>query len=192
MAPEQPSVELLGLSGSLRNGSSNTALLEAAAAVAPDDVELDLYEPLDALPHFDPDVEIDGPLPTSVATFRAAVARADGLVVSCPEYAHGVPGTFKNALDWLVGGEGFTDTPVALLDTSPRSTHAPAQLREIVATMSGDVVETASVTVAVSGRGLDADAIVADEELATQVRDAVAALGDAIDETSGESPGSTR
>lgn len=186
--PERPPADLLGLSGSLRSGSSNAALLRAAAALAPDHVELALYEPLDTLPHFDPDVEADGRLPPSVTTFRAAVARADGLVISCPEYAHGVPGTFKNALDWLVGGEGFTDLPVACFDTSPRSSHAPAQLREIVTTMSGEVVERASVTVAVSGRGLDADDIASDEELAAQVRSAVLAFADAIDEASRESP----
>lgn len=180
MKDDGPSVDLLALSGSLRNSSSNTALLRAAAILAPDHVELTRYDRLDSLPHFDPDVEAAGRLPASVSTFRAAVARADGLVVSCPEYAHGVPGTFKNALDWLVGGEGFTDVPVALFNTSPRASHAPAQLREIVATMSGEVVESASVTLAVSGRGLDADGIVADEELATQVRDAMSAFAAAI------------
>ncbi len=105
---------------------------------------------------------------------------ADGLLVSSPEYAHGVPGALKNALDWLVGGPEFVGKPVALLNASPRAVHAQASLAETVRTMSGRVVEGASVAVPLLARGLDAAAIAADPEASARVRAALAALADAV------------
>ena len=78
---------------------------------------------------------------------RDRVRRADGLLISSPEYAHGVPGAMKNALDWLVGGEEFIYKPVALLNASPRATHAQASLAETIRTMSGRLVPEASIAV---------------------------------------------
>lgn len=180
MNDPSPPVRLLGLSGSLRRASSNTALLDASATLTPDHVELTVHDGLDSLPHFDPDVEREGRLPPSVSQFRDTVTSADGLVISCPEYAHGVPGTFKNSLDWLVGAEGFAGTPVALFDTAPRASHADRHLREILTTMAAEIVDEASVTVPLQGRGQDADGIASDEEVAREVRDALGAFVDTL------------
>ena len=95
-------MRFLAISGSLRLASSNTALLRAAALVAPEGVEIILYRGLGDLPHFNPDLEAAEP--PSVTEFREQVRISDGLLISSPEYAHGVPGVLKNALDWLVGG----------------------------------------------------------------------------------------
>jgi len=94
---------LLAISGSLRAASSNSRLLDAAVALAPPGVQVIRYDGLGTLPPFNPDVEADG-LPAPVGQLRALVARADAIVISSPEYAHGVPGSLKNALDWLVSG----------------------------------------------------------------------------------------
>ncbi|MBV9079283.1 MAG: NAD(P)H-dependent oxidoreductase [Methylobacteriaceae bacterium] len=89
------------------------------------------------------------------AAFREKVAGASALLVSCPEYAHGIPGAFKNALDWLVGDGRFAGMPVALWNGSPRSVHAPAQLREVLSTMAARIVDPACVTIPVqSGAGV--------------------------------------
>src|SRR5579884_2750614 len=138
-------VRLLAISGSLRAGSSNTSLLEAAAALAPGGVEVLLYEGLGELPHFNPDLEANEP--ASVTELRRLVREADGLLISSPEYAHGVPGSLKNALDWLVGGSEFPGKAVALLNASPRATHAQAALAETIRTMAGRLVEEASIAV---------------------------------------------
>jgi NAD(P)H-dependent FMN reductase len=170
-------VRILAISGSLRAHSSNGAVVEAARRLAPDGVEVELYRDLATLPHFNPDVEMTA-LPPRAAALRAAVGRADALLVSTPEYAHGLPGSLKNALDWLVGGPEFVGKPLALVNASPRSVHAQAQLAEIVATMSGVRVSEASVTLDLAGRRIDADGIVADPLLSAALRAAVAALAD--------------
>ncbi|MCU1349277.1 MAG: flavoprotein, partial [Acidobacteria bacterium] len=93
-------MRILAISGSLRNGSSNTNLLRAAAALAPDGVDVVLYDRLGDLPPFNPDVESAGtPIP-SVDDFRAQLTAAAAVAICSPEYAHGVPGVLKNALDW--------------------------------------------------------------------------------------------
>src|SRR4051812_45729397 len=98
-----PSLHLLAISGSLRAASSNTTVLQALAALASDGVMITLYNQLDSLPYFTPDLDRGGATPpASVANLRAQVGRADGIIICSPEYAHGVPGVLKNALDWLV------------------------------------------------------------------------------------------
>jgi len=105
-----PLRRVLMVSGSLRHGSTNTAMLETARACAPDGVEAVLYEGLDALPHFNPDDDVE-PLHPAVAELRAAIDAADALLFSTPEYAGALPGSFKNLLDWTIGG-----TPCFSLD----------------------------------------------------------------------------
>src|SRR5690242_9174445 len=102
-------MRLLAISGSLRAGSSNTAILQAARLVAPSDVELVLYEGLAELPAFNPDLDtVEGDrVPERVRELRALVGSADGLLICSPEYAHGIPGSLKNLLDWLVGSVEF-------------------------------------------------------------------------------------
>lgn len=174
-------MRLLAISGSLRRVSSNTALLRAAATLAPPGVEVVLYAGLGELPHFNPDLEDDEP--PEVTELRAQIQAADGLLISSPEYAHGVPGVLKNALDWLVGGSEFVYKPVALLNASPRSTYALSSLRETVTTMSARLVDEASISVPLLGRGLDQVGIVADPELASAVTGALAAFAKAIRES---------
>ncbi|MFL6262976.1 MAG: NADPH-dependent FMN reductase [Thermoanaerobaculia bacterium] len=172
-------MKILAISGSLRAASTNTALLRAAALLAPAGVEIDLYKGLGGLPLFNPDLE--DAEPPAVTGLRARVREAGGLLFAVPEYAHGVPGTLKNLLDWLVGGEEFIYKPVALLNASPRATHAQASLRETIRTMSGQIVEEASVDVPLLGRPLDPDAIAADPELSALLRAALAAFARAVE-----------
>ena len=171
MNPSAP-LELLGISGSLRRRSSNTALLHAARAVAPADVTIKVYEGLGDLPLFNPDLEHAEPAP--VTAFRAALRSADGLLIASPEYAHGVTGAMKNALDWVVGGEEFVNKPVALFNASPRAHHAYEALTEIVTVMSAHLVTEASITVPLLGRSIDAAGIAADPTLSSALREAIA------------------
>ena len=172
-------VRILAISGSLRAASSNRAVVEAARLLAPAGVEVTMYGGLGELPHFNPDVEM-GVLPSTVVELRRAVGDADALLVSSPEYAHGVPGSMKNALDWLVGGPEFVGKPVALVNASPRSVHAQTQLAETVATMSGVLVHAASVALPLLGRSLDAAGIAADPELSATLAGALAALAEHV------------
>ena len=167
---------LLAISGSLRASSINTAALEAMALVAPDGVEVILYRDLARLPAFNPDEDEEERLPPAVAALRTLVRQSDGLVVAAPEYAHGVPGALKNALDWLVASDAIPGKPIALLNAAPRAFHAQSALRETLATMAARLVPEAFVTLALGGRAVDAAAIAADPRLADRLREAIEAL----------------
>ena len=168
---------ILAISGSLRARSSNTELLKAAALLAGPNAAVDQYDGLGSLPHFNPDLDLEGAvLPAEVQRLRTAIATADALLISSPEYAHGVPGSLKNALDWLVSGPEMVGKPLGLLNASSRSTHAHAQLEETLRTMSTAVVPGAVGIVPLDGRRLDAAAIAEDRELAAVIRQTLDAL----------------
>ena len=171
---------VLCLPGSLRRVSGNRALLQAAAQLAPAALELSVYDGMAALPLFNPDLEID-PLPATVDALRWAVGESDALLIACPEYAHGVPGAFKNLLDWLVGSLEFPDKPVVLWNASGRgSHHAQDALREILTTMSARLLPAPSITVPLSGIGCTAESILADDHLSALVRNALAVLAEEL------------
>lgn len=156
-------------------------MLRAAQALAPEDVEIALYGGLGELPLFNPDLDGEGAvLPLPVAAFRAEVQAADGILLCSPEYAHGVPGVMKNALDWLVSGSEVVGKPVASINASPWSTLAQASLLETLRVMSTQVVAEASIALPVQGGRLDAAKIVADPALSQALRAAVHALVRAI------------
>jgi chromate reductase len=166
---------LLAISGSLRSGSSNTAVIQAMAQLAPADVEVVIYAGLADLPPFNPDLDGAVSLP-AVDALRFELQRADAVLISSPEYAHGVPGVLKNALDWVVGSGELIDKPVALVNVSPRSTYAHAQLAETLKTMSARINPDASITLTLSGRPADAAAVLADRSAADALRSALALL----------------
>ena len=116
-------VHLLGISGSLRAGSYNTALLRAASALSGDDVTLDVAT-LHGIPLYDADLEAREGLPPAVADLKARVVASDGVLLVTPEYNNGIPGVFKNAIDWLSRGTPdiaavFGGRPFALIGASP-------------------------------------------------------------------------
>ncbi len=166
--------KILALSGSLRAGSLNTEVLRAAALLAPGRVAL--LDILAELPAFNPDLDGDG-VPTAVARFRAALAEADAVLICCPEYAHGVPGAFKNALDWVVGSGELVDKPVGLVNASPRSTFVHAQLTEILTVMNTRLLPEASPALPQLRRDATATELAARPEVAEPLRAALAALG---------------
>lgn len=174
-------LKILAISGSLRQVSSNTALLKAAITLAPPNIKIKLYNGLNDLPHFNPDLEPAEP--PAVNDLRAQIKWADGLLISSPEYAHGVPGVLKNALDWLVSGEEFVGKAIALINASPRATYAQAALTEIMTTMSGQIVPEASITLALLGKNLDADGIIADPELSGDLKTAIISFANTINPT---------
>ena len=175
-------IRLLAISGSLRAVSTNTALLRAAALLAPAGMAVDLFEGLGRLPHFNPDLDAD-PVPREVEAWRELVRRADGLLISSPEYARGVPGSFKNAFDWLVSYEGFPDKPVAFFHASERGTASQAAMRLTFETMSARIVEAATITIPLLGKQTDAAAIAADPVFATKIAAALGAYAQALRQT---------
>ena len=172
-------MQILAISGSLRYASTNTTLLNAAGTLAPKNMELLVYSGLGDLPHFNPDLDIQ-PAPLAVAEFRSQLCRSAGVIISSPEYAHGVPGVLKNALDWLVASGEFYERPVALFSASPRGTYAHASLTETLNAMMARLVAEACISVPLLGRNLDESGIIAEAEISSAVRSALARFTDAI------------
>ncbi|MBS1766334.1 MAG: NAD(P)H-dependent oxidoreductase [Acidobacteria bacterium] len=152
-------MRIFAISGSLRARSFNTALLLAAGGLVPPDVAVELYEGLGGLPHFNPDLDIEPP-PAAVADLRARLAEADGVLICSPEYAHGVPGSLKNALDWIVSSGEFTDKPVLLINASPSfmgASLAQANLVEILRVMGASLPDSAVISIASVSRKVGPD-----------------------------------
>lgn len=171
-------MRVLGISGSLRSASINSALLRVATRLTPPEVTLTVFPGVGELPLFNPDLETQ--LPPQVSALHAAVAASDALLFASPEYAHGVTGSIKNTLDWLVGFEPFVHKHVAVLNASPRAHHADAALRETLKTMSAVIVETASVSIPLLGAHLIEEGMVQDPVVSSAIRSSLLALHDAV------------
>lgn len=132
-------------------------------------MRVELYEGTGALPHFNADLDTESP-PATVATWRSCVAAANALIIASPEYARGVPGTLKNALDWLAGSSDIVDKPVVLLCGSARSTHAQVSLAVILKTISARLITEQPYLAHVLGKSLQAHEIAGDPALAAVLR----------------------
>ena len=162
---------ILAISGSLRAGSLNSEVLRACALLAPPPIQVTLFDGLGALPHFNPDLDVEGVvLPAHVKDLRRRIGGADALLISSPEYAHGVPGSLKNALDWLVSAGEMLYKPIGLLNILPRSIYAYESLREILATMSTLLIPGALVELPLPRSMLSAETIAANPEIADRLR----------------------
>lgn len=149
-------IKLLAISGSLRKHSYNQSALLALKQLSPSHIHIKLGD-ISQLPLFNPDLESQ-PI-AALQTLKQAINDADGLIIASPEYAHGISGPMKNALDWLVSGMEFPDKPIMLINTSPRASHAQAALIEVLTTMSGNIIHGATTTVPLLGRDLTASDI---------------------------------
>ena len=172
-----PLRRVLMVSGSLRHGSTNTAMLETARACAPDGVEAVLYEGLDALPHFNPDDDLE-PLHPAVAELRAAIDAADALLFSTPEYAGALPGSFKNLLDWTIGGGEIYEKPVGWINASTLGGAANTyeSLGVVLRYAGTQVVDAACVQIPLERKAIGADGLVADPGIRARLADVLTAL----------------
>ena len=171
---------IVGLSGSLRAGSSNAALVKAALALVRAGTETIFSQAIASLPYFNPDLDNEGDVPPPpVAELRAQLRSAHGLIISAPEYAHGLPGSFKNALDWVVSSGELAHKPVLVLNASAGGQHAQASLVETLTTIEALVIPESLLTQFLRKR-LPPDGSLGDAE--TEVlRRSVVALMAAVD-----------
>ncbi len=167
-------MKVLALCGSLRQHSRSRALLHATQLLSPDHVHFEIFEGIGELPLFNPDHESNPPI--AVQRLWNAIAEADAILIASPEYAHGVTGTIKNALDWLVGYIPFASKPVAVFNPSHRAEHADAALREILNTMAARFIPGACLRIAVTANKLTPQEIAADVERSRLIRGAFSAI----------------
>jgi chromate reductase len=168
-------VRILGISGSLRQGSHNTSLLRAAASALPPGVELEVYDGLRELPPYDADFDTQPPDP-AVARLREAIAAADGVLIATPEFNGSIPGALKNALDWAsrpFPENALRGKPVAVIGASTGlfgAVWAQAETRKVLDIIGADVIDRelpvgqAEMAFAADGGLLDAEqrAVLAD------------------------------
>ena len=179
-------VSLLLISGSLRAGSTNGAVLRTAAALAPDEVEMVLFGGLAELPHFNPDDDLEGqPVHPAVAAMRSAVARADALLICTPEYAGALPGALKNLLEWTVGDAGTHDKPIGWINAAGPAAPTGAadahdSLRKVLGYVGADVVEAACRRIPVTRQDVGEDGLIADAQARAAIQATVAALAEHV------------
>lgn len=178
-------MKILGFCGSLRKGSYNRMLLNAAIGLAPEGVEIEAYESLRELPHFDQDFEKNQP--EIVRELKARVKAADGLLFVSPEYNHSIPGPLKNAIDWLSrpsGDNSLANKSVAVFGCGG-STFGAVRMqiafREILFSLSVDMLPKIEVIVFRAQERFDQDGKLTDEVTIGVVKEALALLKDRIE-----------
>jgi len=176
-------MKVLAIVGSLRTGSSNALFIQAAANLAPTcNAAIDIYEELGMLPLFSPDIDTSTP-PPQVARLRSLIDGADVVIVCTPEYAYGMPGALKNALDWLVSSAQLYRKPVAALSTSPSDRggdRALAWLLQTLSALDAKVPEHASFSVPHIKTKLDRESI-SDTQVISQLETMFTSLRDCLD-----------
>lgn len=131
---------ILAICGSTRKVSSNMAILRTIQSIVSGTLVVEIFTGIDAIPHFNPDLDVD-PVPEAVTHFRAAIREADAVLICTPEYAMGVPGTLKNAIDWTVSSSEFSHKPTALITASSLGEKGHASLLETLRIIEADVTE---------------------------------------------------
>jgi chromate reductase len=164
--------------GSLRSGSTNEALLRTVVSLLSSDVDADLYDGMQSLPHFNPDDDQD-PLPPAVADLRSKIAAADAILFSTPEYAGAMPGSLKNLLDWTVGGVETSDKPVAWINISPTpggAANTHESLTTVLRYTGANVIEAACVRIPVHRDAVGVNGLIDDASIEVEILAAVTTL----------------
>ncbi|MGF7047228.1 NAD(P)H-dependent FMN reductase [Paenibacillus sp. DS2015] len=171
-------IKILAISGSLRQKSSNSALMNAIIALALENMEFTIYSGLGDLPHFNPDIDInEGPAP--VVELRTQLKEADGVLICTPEYGNGVPGVLKNALDWIVSSGEFVNKPTAVISASPSpmgGDKAHASLLLTLKMISAEIVEKGTMMIPYITLKLNKEGVITDAETKRELLVVIRAL----------------
>ncbi|GER91237.1 FMN reductase [Dictyobacter vulcani] len=176
-------MRILAISGSLRTSSTNTRLVRAIIKLAPATMDFTLYEGLGDLPHFSPDID-DDKSPAAVQTFRQLLTDADGVLICTPEYAFGVPGVLKNALDWTVSSGDFSGKPVVAISASPLwggGDKAHASLMLTLQALGANVPEAGTLSIPHINKKLDPAGELVDAEVTQKLITVLEALAQTIE-----------
>ncbi|HYF54619.1 MAG TPA: NADPH-dependent FMN reductase [Salinarimonas sp.] len=173
------SIRVLGISGSLRKGSYNTAALRAAQELAPEGMTIETAV-IGDLPHYDDDIRVAG-YPPEVARFRAQVAAADAVLFVTPEYNYSIPGVLKNAIDWASRPPepAFNDKPVAIMGASGGvigTARAQYQLRQMLVFLNAHPINKPEVMIGQASTKFDEAGKLTDEPTKQFIRDLLGSL----------------
>jgi chromate reductase len=166
---------ILAIPGSLRSNSSSNYILSAIISAAPKDIECEIYQGIGSLPHFNDPEEIPGP----VVEFRQKIRESDAVLICTPEYAFGIPGSLKNALDWTVGTGDFVDKPVGLVTASSQGEKGHAAMLLVLTAISARVIDESTLLISFVKAKLDRNGNVKDNSLLEQLTAVVRVLATA-------------
>lgn len=161
---------ILAISGSLRQGSSNHAILKYLSTLAQPNVDYTIYNDLANIPAFDPGLDNETP-PELVANLRQLLNEADGVIICTPEYAFGVPGSLKNMLDWLVSSSTLVDKPVALITASLGGGYAHASLLLTLGALTAKLSDETNLLIQFVRSKIAVDGTITDKDTINGLRD---------------------
>lgn len=176
-------MKLLAISGSIRRNSYNLALLEAMKRLCSEGSTVSIYNHLEQIPVFNPDVD-DNNIPKSVSKLLSSIRDSDGVIISTPEYAHGIPGALKNALDWVVSSDAIVLKPVVVTSVSTSGlggvrSHAPLVL--VLSAMNANVVVEGSINVPYAKKKFNSENRLTDEVTQRAIEVSLLAIKRSID-----------
>jgi len=160
--------KILAICGSTRKHSVNSHILHHIAKQYADNAVFTMYEAIDQLPHFNPDLDTD-PLPGTVIHFRQLIEEADGVLICTPEYVFSLPGSFKNAIEWTVSTTLFTNKPAALITASSSGQKAREALNLVMKTVGVQLGEKGSLLISAPKTKLTIDGHVTDTATAAAI-----------------------
>ena len=165
-------IRILAIPGSLRLNSSSNLILNEILLFAPANSKIEVYQGIGSLPHFNDADDV----PSEVAEFRQRIRTSDAVLICTPEYAFGIPGSLKNALDWTVGSGEFVDKPVALITASSQGEKGHAAMKLVLTAISARLIEDASMVISFVRSKLDPAGKIKDEALANSLKKAIQIL----------------
>jgi NAD(P)H-dependent FMN reductase len=151
--------KIIAIPGSTRQNSANLNLIKAIIEFSSHQLDISIFDKLAELPHFNPDLDADDP-PAAVSAFRKQLAEADGILICTPEYAHGVPGSLKNAIDWTVSSMEFSHKPVALITASSDGKIAHLSLLETLKIIEANLPDSSQLLISFVKTKIKGDTII--------------------------------
>jgi len=181
MMPANVKKEILAIPGSTRQHSTNHRLIKAITALLPGDFTVTIYDEIGGLPHFNPDNNNDH-VAREVADFRALLHRSAGVIICTPEYAHGVPGTLKNAIDWTVSSGEFSQKPTVLITASTDGTYGHQALLETLRVIEAKNIDQLQLLVQFAQTKINNDHIITDQNTLTAIKEIIRRFHKTINE----------
>ncbi|WP_340400463.1 NADPH-dependent FMN reductase [Paenibacillus sp. FSL H8-0079] len=177
-------LNILAISGSLRNPSSNTLLMHAMIKLTTPNLKFEVYDGLNDLPHFNPDLDVEEG-PVSVQNWRERLEHSDGVLICTPEYGNGVPGALKNALDWIVSSGDWLNKPTIVIAASPSpmgGDKAHASLLLTLNMINAHVLQDGCLTIPHITLKMNKEGVIIDSETHHALQNSLAILGEACNQ----------
>ncbi len=172
--------KVIAISGSARKNSANLRLIKAIDGLTKEKFETTVFEGLTELPHFNPDLDTDHP-PVAVSNFRELIKNSDGILICTPEYAMGVPGTLKNALDWIVSSGEFSGKPVALITASTSGLKAHESLLDTLQIIDARINHETQYLISFIQVKLNSENTITDEQTLTDLQKLIGAFAEQME-----------